>query len=121
MLKWIITTAIVLAAPVAAQAQDVEAGKGVFKKCQACHQIGKNALGPNLQCVIGRKAGSVADFAGYSEAMKNAGFNWEDEKFLAYIENPKGLVAGNKMIFAGIKDATERQNLLAYLKTECPK
>lgn len=119
MRKWVLAAAMVAAMPVAASAADAEAGKTVFNKCKACHQIGagaKNAVGPNLTGVIGRKAGTAEGFA-YSEGMKAAGFTWDDASFLEYIADPKKKVPGNKMVFMGIKDATEAANLLEYLKT----
>lgn len=124
MLKWFLAAGLALALPAVASAQDAGEGAKVFKKCQACHKIGpdaKNALGPELTCVIGRKAGSVEGF-GYSDALKGAGFTWDDEHFLKWVEDNKKLVPGNKMIFpAGVKDETDRANLLAYIKSECKK
>jgi cytochrome c len=122
MMKWVIAAGLVLAAPFAASAQDAEAGKTVFKKCAACHAFGKNALGPDLTCVDGRKAGTAAGYAGYSDAVKNSGITWDDEKLLAWFEADDKVIPGNKMIFpAGVKDATDRANLLAYIKSECKK
>lgn len=122
MMKWVIAAGLVLAAPFAASAQDAEAGKAVFKKCAACHAFGKNALGPDLTCVDGRKAGTAAGYAGYSDAVKNSGITWDDEKLLAWFEADDKVIPGNKMIFpAGVKDATDRANLLAYIKSECKK
>src|SRR5262245_26240167 len=125
MMKWVLAAGIVLAMPVAASAQDVEAGAGVFKKCAACHQIGpeaKNALGPVLTCVDGRKAGSYEGFAGYSEALKHSGITWDDAKLLAWMANDDTVVPGNKMIFpAHVKDEGDRANLLAYIKSQCTK
>lgn len=125
MLKWVVAAGLILAAPFAAQAQDAEAGKAVFKKCAACHQIGpdaKNALGPNLTCVAGRAAGTMEGFAGYSDALKGSGITWDDEKLQAWMEADDKVVPGNKMIFpAGIKDATDRANLLAFIKSQCAK
>ena len=125
MMKWVLAAGIVLAMPVAASAQDAEAGAAVFKKCAACHQIGpeaKNALGPILTCVEGRKAGTYEGFAGYSEALKNSGITWDDEKLLAWMENDDKVVPGNKMIFpAHVKDEADRANLLAYIKSQCAK
>lgn len=125
MWKWTMATALTVALPYAAAAQDVEAGASVFKKCAACHQVGptaKNALGPELTCVIGRKVASVDGF-NYSEGLKHAGFDtWDDEHFLSWVENNKKLVPGTKMIFpAGVKDETDRANLLAYVKSQCAK
>jgi cytochrome c len=120
MMKWVIAAGLVLAAPFAASAQDAEAGKAVFKKCSACHAFGKNALGPNLTCVSGRAAGTVEGYAGYSDAVKKSGVTWDDEKLLAWFEKDDAVIPGNKMIFpAGVKDATDRANLLAYIKSEC--
>ena len=119
MRKLVLAIAMVAAMPVAAQAADAEAGKAVFGKCKACHQIGegaKNAVGPNLTGVIGRKAGSAEGF-NYSEAMKAAGWVWDEAIFKEYITNPKAKVPGNKMVFMGIPDETDRDNLTEYLKT----
>jgi len=125
MMKWVLAAGIMLAMPVAASAQDAEAGAAVFKKCAACHQIGptaKNALGPVLTCIEGRKAGTFEGFAGYSEALKSSGITWDDEKMLAWMENDDKVVPGNKMIFpAHVKDEADRANLLAYIKSQCAK
>jgi cytochrome c len=101
-----------------AQAQDAEAGKAVFTVCKACHQVGeggKNAVGPVLNGVIGRKSGSLADF-NYSEAMKNSNLVWDEANFAEYIANPKGKIAGNKMVYAGQKDPQKVKDLYAFLK-----
>ena len=119
MRKLVLAIALIAAMPVAASAADAEAGKAIFGKCKACHQIGegaKNAVGPNLTGVIGRKAGAVEGFT-YSEAMKNSGLTWDEATFKEYIENPKKKIAGNKMVFMGVADATDRDNLTEYLKT----
>jgi cytochrome c len=97
-------------------------GENVFKKCKICHQVGegaKNQVGPQLNGVIGRKAGSLPDFA-YSPAMKEAGEKglvWNDETIGKYVENPKDFVPKNKMAFVGLKKEDERADVLAYLKT----
>ncbi len=124
MMKWVIAAGMILAAPFAASAQDAEAGKAVFKKCAACHQVvgadAKNALGPALNCVAGKTAGTHAGYSGYSDALKKSGIVWDDEKLLAWMEADDKVVPGNKMIFpAGVKDPTDRANLLAYIKSEC--
>lgn len=102
-----------------AVAQDVEAGKKVFAQCRACHQIGpeaKNAVGPKLNGVIGRKAGSVEGFQ-YSDANKNSGVTWNEDTFRKYIVDPKKLIPGTKMIFPGLKKEADIENVLAFLKT----
>ena len=117
----------ILAAP-AAMAQDAAAGKTAFKKCEACHTVeaGKTKpTGPNLLGVFGRKAGA-GDFK-YSDAIQKAaakGLTWDEKSLDAYIEDPKKFLAGvsgdpkaaNKMQFS-LKNAAERANIIAYLKT----
>jgi cytochrome c len=101
-----------------AYAQDPAAGEDVFKKCRACHQVGetaKNAVGPKLNGIIGRTAGSVDGF-NYSPANKNSGVTWSDENFKKYIVDPKAFMPGNKMAFAGVKDEKDVADLLAFLK-----
>ena len=78
MLRLVVAAAVVVMAPAIVSAQDAEAGKKVFAKCAACHMIGPgatNKVGPNLNGVISRKAGTEEGFA-YSDAMKNAGWVW---------------------------------------------
>ncbi len=89
-----------------ATAQDAAAGEKVFAVCKACHQIGenaKNAVGPVLNGIIGRKAGSVAAYS-YSDANRNSGITWDEATFREYIKDPKAKVPGTKMIYAGLKD-----------------
>jgi cytochrome c len=102
----------------AASAQDVAAGEKSFLKCRACHQVGetaKNAVGPVLNGLIGRKAGTVEGY-NYSDANKNSGITWDEATFREYIKNPKAKIPGTKMIFAGIPQDAEIDNLIAYLK-----
>lgn len=121
MMKWVLASAMVFAGSAVANAEgDAEAGKAVFNKCGVCHKMGANALGPDLKCVAGRAAGTAAGFAGYSEALKSSGITWDDEKLQAWFEADDKVVPGNKMIFpAGVKDAGDRANLLAYIKSQC--
>jgi len=104
--------AVLLAAPFAASAQ--EAPKA-FNQCRACHIIGKNAVGPNLAGVVGRKAGTADGFK-YSDAMK-AGPTWDEAALTKYISDPKAAVPGNKMMFAGLKKPEDVAEVIAYLKT----
>lgn len=102
-----------------ASAQDAAAGEKVFVVCRACHQVGdnaKNAVGPILNGLFGRKAGSVEGYS-YSAANKNSGITWTEEEFTKYIQDPKGVVPGTKMAFAGIKDPQKIKDLIAYLHT----
>ncbi len=100
-----------------AHAQDVAAGENSFKKCSVCHSIGEgaaNKIGPILNGLNGRKAGSVPGFI-YSDANKNSGVTWDKETFEDYIKNPAAKVPGTKMIFAGIKNEKEIDDLWAYV------
>ena len=101
-----------------ARAQDAAAGEKVFLQCKACHQVGptaKNAVGPELNGLIGRKAGSVEGY-NYSPANKGSGLTWEEATFRDYIHDPKAKVPGTKMAYAGLKDDKKIDDLLAYLK-----
>ena len=106
-----------------AQAQaagDAEAGGKLFKRmCGGCHQIGESArafFGPQLNGIVGRAAASTTDNQ-YSDAMKSSGVVWTREKLAAYIEDPKAVVSGTRMIFWGISDPEKIDDLLAYLET----
>jgi cytochrome c len=101
-----------------AHAQDIAAGEDVYKKCRACHQVGetaKNAVGPALNGLFGRKAGTIPGF-NYSEANKTSGVTWTEEVFTTYIQNPRAAMPGNKMAFAGLKDEKDIKDLIAFLK-----
>lgn len=103
-----------------ATAQDAAAGEKVFAKCKACHvaDADTNKIGPTLKGVIGRTAGTVEGFK-YSKAMQEAGGNglvWDDANLTTYLHDPKGVVKGTKMAFAGLKKDDEIANVIAYLK-----
>ncbi|WP_376984520.1 c-type cytochrome [Bosea sp. R86505] len=105
-----------LAAPAAAQ--DVAAGERSWNKCRACHQIGetaKNIVGPQLNGLFGRTAGTVEGYS-YSAANKNSGITWDEAVFAEYIKDPRGKIPGTKMVFAGIKNEKEIADLTAFLK-----
>ena len=108
-----------------ALAADVEAGKTEFKKCMACHAVGEgatNRVGPVLNDVFGRVAGTFEGYK-YSKAMVDAGAGglvWTDETIGHFLHKPKDLVPGTKMTFAGIADQAAIDNLLAYLVTLSP-
>ncbi|MBI3678179.1 MAG: cytochrome c family protein [Proteobacteria bacterium] len=104
----------------AAQAAgDPTAGKSVFARCAICHTVvkgGPNGIGPNIFGVVGRKAGSAPNF-NYSAAMKSSGITWMADKLDAYITHPGQTVPGNRMAFAGISNAQQRADVIAYLQT----
>jgi cytochrome c len=101
-----------------AAAADVEAGKTAFKKCALCHttETGKNKVGPSLFGVAGRKSASL-DGYNYSEAMKKFDHTWDPQTLDAYLADPRAVVPGTKMIYPGIKDKAERDDVIAYIET----
>ncbi|WP_439878416.1 c-type cytochrome [Pseudomonas prosekii] len=123
----VMTSALVLCAALignqAHAAGDAEAGGKLFSRmCGGCHQVGesaRNGFGPQLNGVIGRTAGSAEGYQ-YSEAMKSSGVIWDRETLAKYIEDPKGVVSGTRMIFWGISDPEKIENLLTYLQTFQP-
>lgn len=111
----VVVAAAALVASANAMAQDAAAGEKAFGKCKACHTVtGKNTVGPALNGVVGRAAGTANGFK-YSDAMKGSGITWTAETIDKYLADPKGFVPKNKMVFPGIKDAAERANVIAYL------
>jgi len=114
-----VLAAIALAASTAAaSAQDVAAGEQSFKKCLPCHSVGpgaKNKVGPELNGLDGRKSGSAEGF-NYTESNKNSGITWDESTFKEYIKDPRAKIPGTKMVFAGIKNEQEVNDLWAYLK-----
>ncbi|MGK5035559.1 c-type cytochrome [Janthinobacterium sp. LB3P118] len=120
--------ALLLAPGAAAQAAgapttvmgNAEAGKVAFRKCASCHQVGPSArggFGPRLTGVIGRKAGSTADYK-YSAAMKNANIVWTEQNLAGFLKAPSDFIPGNNMRFWGIGNAQQVADLLAYLRTQ---
>jgi cytochrome c len=93
-------------------------GQRVFGACAACHSLQpkQNMTGPSLADVWNRKAGSLASFDRYSEALKSANIVWNDKTLDEWIKDPQHVVPGSQMAFAGIKEAQQRADLLAYLK-----
>jgi len=94
---------------------DPARGETAFLQCKICHQLNQNVIGPQLHGVIGRKAGAIPDFT-YSDADKNSGITWTPEKLFQFIEKPQRVMPGTKMTFAGLGDAQQRADIIAYLK-----
>ncbi len=102
----------------AALAQDAAAGAKVFNQCRACHQVGetaKNLIGPKLNGLFGRTAGSVEGFK-YSDANIKSGIVWSEAIFAEYIRDPKAKIPGTKMVYAGLKNDQQIADLTAFLK-----
>lgn len=113
---------LIAGAATAEQIGDVDKGAKVFSKCTGCHQIGEGAtdrIGPHLNGIFGRAA-AAHDGYRYSKSMKRAGDDgliWTAETLEAYIENPRALVSKTRMSFRGLKDAEDRANVLAYMRS----
>jgi cytochrome c len=123
VLKAAIFAAAILAAPATARADgDPVAGKQVFKKCHACHNVGegvRNAVGPVLNGVVGRKAGTYEGY-NYSDANKSSGITWDAATLDTYLKEPKAEVPGTKMAFPGLSSDKDRADVIAYLSTFGP-
>lgn len=113
-------TALLASLPAPYDAADLDNGRRVFARCRSCHTLtegGPNMTGPNLYGVFGRPAGAHPDF-NYSTAVKQAGFVWDAERLDHWLENPRTFLKGTKMSFAGIPDAQDRRDVIAFLKVE---
>jgi cytochrome c len=117
MKSTMLAATLIVASAATATAQDAAKGEKDFGLCRACHQIGEDAqnmLGPELNGLDGRKAGSVPDYA-YSDANKKSGIVWNKATFTQYIKNPAAMVPGTKMTFVGINDEQKIADLWAYV------
>ncbi|HKI13992.1 MAG TPA: cytochrome c family protein [Roseiarcus sp.] len=118
LLRFSIAGAALVASAGVAAAQDAAAGEKVFTKCKICHQIGegaKNMVGPVLNGVAGRPAGTYPGY-NYSEANKTSGITWDEASLKAYLKNPREKVPGTKMVFPGLPSDDDIANVIAYLK-----
>ena len=112
--------AILASYPAPYSTADLANGKSKFALCQSCHTItpgGANMTGPNLHGVFGKKSASNPDFK-YSDALKTAGWVWDAEHLDHWLEKPMTYLPGTKMSFAGLKDAKDRTDLIAFLMVE---
>ncbi len=93
------------------------AGERIFVQCKTCHAIeeGVNKVGPSLHGVVGREAGSIANFR-YSKANKESHLVWTEDVLFAYLENPRQYLPGTYMSFVGLKQPQQRADVIAYLK-----
>ncbi|MAU95153.1 MAG: cytochrome c family protein [Fulvimarina sp.] len=116
----VLTVALLgFSAPVKAQdAGDPAAGKTVFNRCRSCHQVGetaRNVIGPELNGIVGAKAGSVSGYK-YSDALQTSGAVWDEAALHDFLKKPKAKVPGTKMTFAGLSTDKDIANVIAYLK-----
>jgi cytochrome c len=113
-----IATTLLIAAVSQVRAQDAAAGEKDFVICRACHQIGpdaKIAVGPVLNGIIGRTAGTYPGYA-YSPANKDSGIVWTPEILDKYLTSPQAVVPHTKMLFPGFKEEQKRKDVIAYLE-----
>ena len=111
------TATALCAAAAPAMAADPAAGEKAFAVCKACHKVGegaKNGVGPTLNGIVGRPAGSAEGYK-YSDAMKSSGITWDEATLAEYLKNPKAKVEGNKMAFPGVKDDAKIADIIAFL------
>lgn len=98
---------------------DAARGRVVFLKCQSCHSLlpdGSARLGPNLNNLFGRKAGTLPNYQSYSKALRESAIIWDERTLDEWLRNPQNFLPGNKMPFAGIRSEQERADLMAFLK-----
>jgi len=117
-MRMIFTLSITLLLVVPAGADgDPARGEARFQECAACHRLeaGVNEVGPSLHGIFTRKAGELADFR-YSPAMKRSGITWTAETLDKYIADPQSFIPANRMPYAGMANASDRADLLAYLQ-----
>jgi cytochrome c len=117
-IRVVVLIVVAISVPRFARAADPESGEKVFKRCLACHAVGEDAkpgVGPVLNGLVGRKAGTYPGFK-YTEANKNSGFIWDEPTLANYLKNPRAAIPGTSMTFLGIKKEDEIEDLIAYLK-----
>ena len=121
-IKRVLVRAMLLAplviAGTAGAAGDAKRGADVFiEECGDCHSsvAGKNKKGPSLQGIMGRKAGTLSQYDGYSEAIKQTDWAWSPEKVDVYITQPRKVIPGGKMKYDGLDQASARADVIAYL------
>jgi cytochrome c len=95
---------------------DPARGKTLYQACAACHSIDENDVGPKHRGVVGRHAGSIADY-NYSPALKGSGLSWDEATLDRWLTNPSALVPGTKMFFK-LDDPQARADVIAYLKEQ---
>jgi len=116
-------TNVLASLPAPYNSADYEAGRRVFAQCRSCHVVeagAPNRVGPNLHGIFTRKIGEAAGF-NYSPAVQAADFQWTPEQLDHWLANPREFLPGNRMAFAGVRDETQRRNVVAYLMVESAK
>jgi len=117
----LIAAATLAAAGMARADGDAARGEKKFEECAACHKIapGEDNVGPSLHGVFGRKAGTLTDFR-YSPALKRSGITWTPQTLDTFLADPQKVVPANRMPYAGLAEANDRADLIAYLQKAFP-
>jgi cytochrome c2 len=115
--KVVLVCSLTLAIVINARGADIEKGKAVFERCAACHSLeaGKNDDAPTLRAIFGRRIAAIEEFR-YSPAMKRSDVVWTQSTLDTFLEDPQAFIPGNRMPFDGLKEKSEREDLLAYLE-----
>lgn len=110
--------ALLLFVPSATAAGDAKRGAQVFRACVACHSIvaGEHMTGPSLASAWNQKAATVKGFARYSDALRRAEVTWNEDALDRWLQSPESFIPGTTMTFPGIKEARQREDVIAYLK-----
>ena len=124
MFACVVSAVGVLTAPQPSQAGDAQRGEDLFGRCAVCHspESGKHKMGPSLAGVVGRPAASAEGFS-YSAAMQahgGAGVAWTPNPLDQFLADPRGVVPRTRMAFPGLKDETDRADVIEYLQTLKP-
>jgi cytochrome c len=116
-MRVIVPFAVLLGSIGVAQAQDAARGEKLYEDCATCHPLepGVHGIGPTLRGIVGRKAASYADYR-YSAALRRSGLTWTAEALDTFVGDPQAAVPANRMPYAGMPDARDRADLLAFLR-----
>ena len=97
--------------------QTVAPATHVFSSCIGCHSLNPgwlHGIGPDLLGVVNSPVARFDNYQ-YSDAMADAGGRWSRERLDAFLSDPQAVVPGTTMVFEGIKDKSERQEIIKYL------
>ncbi len=100
-------------------ADDLAKGEHIYaRQCLVCHrlEVGEHRIGPALHGMFDRPSGTAPGFMRYSQGLKNAALAWDDATLHRYLQNPRGMIADNRMIFVGLQSEADRQAVIAYMR-----
>jgi cytochrome c len=106
---------ILVASAAQAATGDPAHGAQIYQRCQLCHSIEHDLVGPRHLGLFGRKAGSIAGYP-YSAAMRSSGITWSEDTLNQFLSGPQAFVPGTRMTFTGFPDEQDRADVIAFLK-----